>query len=109
MFAGYSGGVKTQRDPWCYNASKEAVAANMSRMIDFYNSELERFVGAFSTENKKAREAVVDGFVNRDSTKISWTAALKQPLVDGQRLAFQDECLTVGEYAPSPGESVITR
>ena len=38
LFVRYSSGVKTQLDAWCYNASKESVAKNMTQMISFYNA-----------------------------------------------------------------------
>ena len=36
LFANYSSGVKTQRDAWCFNASRENAARNMEAMIGFY-------------------------------------------------------------------------
>ncbi|MCG5077916.1 DEAD/DEAH box helicase [Paraburkholderia tagetis] len=80
LFESYSGGVKTQRDAWCYNSSKSAVAANMTRMIDAYNSEVARFAQATNGLDKKAREAKLDGFIDTDPTRISWTHSLKQEL-----------------------------
>ena len=35
IFSVFSAGVKTNRDAWCYNASKSVIEENMSRMIDF--------------------------------------------------------------------------
>lgn len=100
LFATYSGGVKTQRDAWCYNASKEAVAANMSRMIAFYNAEVARFNAACAGLDKKARDAQVDGFVNTDPTRISWTHSLKQELAKGRGFSFDPACLTPSLYRP---------
>jgi predicted helicase len=37
LFKNYSSGVKTNRDVWAYNSSREKVAHNMKAMIDFYN------------------------------------------------------------------------
>ena len=48
LFSGYSGGLKTNRDAWCYNSSKIGLSENMARMIDFYNKEATRFSRAFS-------------------------------------------------------------
>ena len=88
LFANYSNGVKTNRDAWCYNASKNTVAANMQRMITFYNSEVIRFANAFAQADKKTREAQVDGFVNTDPTKISWDRPQKGGVAKGR----------IGEY-----------
>ncbi|MBX7209385.1 MAG: DEAD/DEAH box helicase family protein, partial [Verrucomicrobiaceae bacterium] len=100
VFDGFSLGVVTNRDAWCYNASKSAVTANMTRMIGFYNSELHRFDKAHPGLDKKAREANVDGFINNDPTKIKWTRGLKQELAKDREFKFDPECLTPGLYRP---------
>jgi predicted helicase len=100
LFDNYSLGVATNRDAWCYNASKADVATNMTRMISFYNSEATRFAKAFSGLDKKARETKVDGFIDTDPNQISWTRALKQELVKDRRFAFEPVCLTPSLYRP---------
>lgn len=100
LFESYSGGVKTQRDAWCYNSSKADVVANMTRMIDAYNDEAMRFAKATAGLDKKAREAKVDGFIDTDPTKISWTRALKQELVKDRRFEFEAQCLIPSVYRP---------
>lgn len=100
LFDNFSLGVATNRDAWCYNSSKAAVVANMSRMIEFYNQEVERFGKAHAGLDKKAREAAVDKFINTDSTQISWTRGLKQELVKGNQHAFDAGCLTTSLYRP---------
>lgn len=77
LFDNYSGGVKTNRDAWCYNAAKNCVQANMARTIAFYNEEVARFNHAYAGRDKSTREAAVDGFINTDPTKISWDFAQK--------------------------------
>ncbi|WP_321796487.1 DEAD/DEAH box helicase [Caballeronia sp. J97] len=100
LFANYSNGVKTQRDSWCFNASRAAVASNMTRMIDFYNSEVAHFDQVFVGLDKKSREAKVDAVIDPDPAKISWTHNLKQELVKGQHFTFEVECLTRSLYRP---------
>ena len=100
LFDNFSLGVATNRDAWCYNTSKSEVTANMTRMIDFYNSAAARFAQAFHGLSKKAREAKVDGFIDTDPTQISWTRALKQELVKDRRFAFEEKCLTRSLYRP---------
>jgi len=39
FFSTYSVGVKTQRDPWCYNYSGEQLKMNISESLDYYNDE----------------------------------------------------------------------
>lgn len=43
VFSAYSAGIKTNRDVWTYNYSKTKVEEHMKSMIEFYNSELERY------------------------------------------------------------------
>jgi len=100
LFANYSSGVKTQRDTWCYNASRECVASNMRRMIGFYNSEVQRFNKVYTGLDKKAREEKVDSFIDTNSEKISWTRALKWDLAKDKQFSFEKECLTTSLYRP---------
>lgn len=100
VFENFSCGVQTNRDPWCYSASKVSVIENMARMVGFYNDEVGRFEKGFALLDKKAREAKVDDFINTDSTKISWTRALKQELVKSRQFGFDESCIVVGQYRP---------
>jgi len=100
LFANYSGGLKTNRDAWCYNASREAVAANMQQTIDFYNSEAERFDAECPQLDRKGRGEAVSKFVNTDARRISWTHNLKEDLAKGKRFSFDPSCLTPGLYRP---------
>ncbi|MDN7967550.1 N-6 DNA methylase [Burkholderia multivorans] len=100
LIENFSLGVSTNRDAWCYNASKVAVVENMTRMIDFYNREVERFDHAHTGLSKKAREAKVDGFIDRDPAKISWSVNLKQEVVRGRHFSFEASCLVLSVYRP---------
>lgn len=100
LFANYSAGVKTQRDAWCYNSSKNTVSNNMVRMVEFYNREVERFNASHVGLDKKSREANVDGFIDTNPTQISWTRALKQELAKNRSFAYQDDYLIPSLYRP---------
>lgn len=100
LFDNFSQGVLTARDAWCYNASQKSVAENMGRMIGFYNSEVGRFNVAHTGLNAKNRTEQVDGFIDTDPAKISWTHNVKQELVKGRQLSFQKECITKSLYRP---------
>ncbi|MHA6896222.1 DEAD/DEAH box helicase [Ralstonia pseudosolanacearum] len=100
LFDGFSLGVATGRDAWCYNASKAVVATNLTRMIDFYNSEVNRFNVEYPVLDKKVREAAVDGFITFDRTLISWERGLKNELVKGRHFKFEEECLVPSLYRP---------
>lgn len=64
----YSLGLGTNRDAWIYNFSQDKELENIGRMIDFYNSEIEKF-------NKSKDEDIYE-FVSKDNTKISWSSSL---------------------------------
>lgn len=100
LFDGFSLGVATGRDAWCYNASKTAVEYNMSRMIDFYNSEVDRFNAAYPGVDKKIREVKVDDFIKFDRTQISWERGLKNELAKGRTFIFDPAALTRSLYRP---------
>ena len=100
LFENFSLGVVTNRDAWCYNSSKTNVAANMTRMIAFYNKEAQRFDEKHPKADKKQRESFVDAFVDTDTTQIAWTVNLKQELVRNRRFTMDAACLVQGLYRP---------
>jgi len=100
LFENYSGGVKTNRDAWCYNASNTGLTQNMTRMAAFYNAETERFSKAHLGQRKKQRDDAVDGFINTDPTRISWTVNLKHALSQGHKFEFNADHLAYTLYRP---------
>ncbi len=100
LFGNFSQGILTARDSWCYNPSKEAVAANMQRMISFYCSEVQRFNQVHGGMDKKARESKVNGFIDTSPEKISWTHNLKQELVRDKKFELERSSLTPSLYRP---------
>ena len=100
LFDSYSQGVLTARDAWCYNASMASAASNMKRMVACYNDELSRFDSAYGATDKKARELAVGGFIETDSTRISWSRSLKQRLVSLQSLVINPTAIVKG--CPKP-------
>lgn len=100
LFDNYSLGVSTNRDAWVYNANQEKVVTNMRAMIGFYNAEVERLNRAHPGLDRKGREAVLDGFINTDASRISWTRALKQELAKNNSFEYQAGCLTPSLYRP---------
>jgi predicted helicase len=100
LFSNYSSGVKTQRDSWCFNASRFSLSKNMARMIGFYNSEVSRFAAMYPDAGREERERLVDAFINADPKLISWTSALIQDVVKGSALEFSSSYLTESFYRP---------
>src|SRR5690606_3118017 len=100
LFNNFSLGVVTNRDAWCYNPSKANVEEAMESMIGFYNEEANRFSKEYSHIEKKEKAKKVDGFINTDATKISWTRSLKQELAKDRRFEFDRRNLIQSLYRP---------
>ncbi|MDY0415669.1 MAG: type ISP restriction/modification enzyme, partial [Pseudomonas sp.] len=100
LFDNFSHGVKTQRDAWAYNSSKDVLEDNMTHMIDFYNSELQRFNEVHLGLEKKQRELALNMFINTDPIKISWTRALRNDFSSNKSFAFQKNCFITSLYRP---------
>lgn len=95
MFALHSSGVKTNRDAWCYNFSREALIANIERMIDFYNQQVEVYA-----LRAPEQDSDVDRIIDTDPEKISWTRELKQDLEKLKSHQFIPEEVVTGVYRP---------
>jgi len=75
VFSTYSNGLKTNRDAWVTNSSKEELRYNLDRAIKFYNSEVKRYQQAAQSSSEPI---VVSNFIDLDSTKFSWDRAQKE-------------------------------
>jgi predicted helicase len=93
VFSTYSLGVATGKDAWAYNFSESVLRANMGHMIEFYNSEVDRYKAAGAPNN-------IDGFVDPDSKKISWTRGLKNELRKGRKFKYEISSERVAMYRP---------
>ena len=69
LFEVFSNGVVTNRDAWVYNYSRGMLGRNAQGMIDFYNSEIERYQHHLDSGGNPTD---VQAFVKKDETKISW-------------------------------------
>ena len=100
LFENFSLGVGTNRDAWCVNPSRVALAQNMDAMIAFYNAELARLGAAHPNADRKMRSELVDDFIDGDQTKISWTRALKADLVKNKNFVFDSTAISSNIYRP---------
>jgi len=96
VFENYSIGLKTERDAWCYNSSKEGLAEKIQSMISFYNTEVDRLLGT----GKIAKEIDINNFINTDKSRISWTESLKKDLIEGKKHNFHPERIYPVMYRP---------
>lgn len=88
--------VSSNRDAWVYNFSRQAVAENMQRMIDFYNEQSKAFV-----ETKGCNPLLqVEDFIDTDESKISWTVNLKKNIEKEVVHNFMPDARRIGMYRP---------
>ena len=92
VFRQYSNGLKTNRDAWCYNFSREAVSSNMRRMIDNYNAEVDAKHTSKTASN--------------DPTLLAWGGNLPKDLDRSIHHKFDQECIRLGIYRPFSLHSV---
>jgi predicted helicase len=100
LFETFSLGATTNRDAWCYNASKVVLSTNMTRLITFYNAEVDRFFNTFSTLDRSALEAKINGFIDTDPKQICWSRGLKQELAKGKFFTFSESRIFASAYRP---------
>ncbi|GMA27386.1 helicase [Arenivirga flava] len=91
IFALHTRGLATARDAWVYNSSTEELTSNVTRMLDFYNREVERY---------KSVGGDVGAFIDNDPAKISWNRADKVHLARGRRYTFDPGAPRVAQYRP---------
>ena len=95
VFRNYSSGLKTNRDAWCYNASRDVMEHNVRSMIAFYNTQRVQYHQTPENRRKKLNE-----FIDTDKKKISWTVALKQDLEKNKALALDEGEALISAYRP---------
>lgn len=99
VFTTYSAGLKSNRDAWVYNFSAYAVEANVRKMINFYNSQVEDFDKYCTSHGISDRKNHLNDVIELDSTKISWDGSLQSELVKGRKAEFCAP-LFLGAYRP---------
>ena len=80
VFQLFSSGVKTQRDEWVYDFSKEALIERMKYFVEVYGNRLENGV--------------------RRDLDIKWDADLERYLERGIKKKFENKKITSGMYRP---------
>ncbi len=94
IFKTYSNGVKTNRDAWACNFSRDALTENMSKMIEVYNTEAARW-GQYI-----GRDDELDDFLESDEIKIKWSRDLKAKLKRGRITEYADDKIRKSFYRP---------
>lgn len=92
IFNGYSSGLKTNRDSWCYNFSRDALEKNMESSISFYNSVVQ---GMIDDNRLGDEDAIVV-----DETKISWSWVLRLKALKGVKAKYDKNNIVKSLYRP---------
>jgi predicted helicase len=92
----YGAGLKTSRDNWCYNSSKQLLTNNIKESISYFNDQVTDFLAA-----QKSRPAlVVTEFIVPDSTKFSWDRTQKEDVPKGKRYSYKESAVRSSMYRP---------
>ncbi len=106
VFGTYSAGLQTNRDAWVYNYSRPALRSAVQRMIEFYNEQVDGFEDLCRRKSIADPKAHVDRYIDRDSTKISWSSSLIPKVAKGMRLSLSPTGPTTAVYRPFSKQAV---
>ena len=95
IFKTYSAGLKTNRDAWVYNFSRDVLMKNIQRMSETYNTEVDKW-----KRRADQRQTNIDDFVVYDDTKISWSNDLKVKLKRGVTAEYAKHKVRTSFYRP---------
>jgi predicted helicase len=87
LFDTYSSGVKTQRDPWCFNRSRTALETNIKALINVY-------------EDDRANKGVSKNPATTDPRQVKWTRALLKDFERDKPLHFDADAVVRSIYRP---------
>lgn len=106
VFDRYSSGLKTGRDAWCYQYSKQSLTDNIHKMVNQYDEALDRFKEfCISATITAPNEKDVDSFLRGSPDtagigKLSWNSRLKQSLARGSKITFDSSGVRMSSYRP---------
>jgi predicted helicase len=100
VFSVHSLGLNSNRDEWVYDFSAESLVGKVSRLIDTYNGEVDRW-----RRSKQPADAI-DAFVTADERRIKWSSTLKLKLIQGVYADFDAGRIRTGEYRPFSKQQV---
>jgi len=95
FFTFISWGVKTNRDAWTYNSSRETLSEKLKQTIEFYNNQRLSY-----HEQNRTKKTTADSFIINDSKSISWSADLKKDIERNREYTFKANSLTEALYRP---------
>lgn len=100
IFATYSVGLLTARDSWAHNFSRSALLTNMEEMIAVFNEQVAGLGPWLVANGRQLSQDAVEGFIDRDARKISWSRALIADVRKQKRADFEPARAVVSMYRP---------
>lgn len=88
-------GVNTSRDYWVYSFSKDKVIQNVQRMVENYNSEVDRL------KHINDPDEIIEN-INLSSTFVNWSRSLRNKIKNKEKIEIEnyDEHLILSQYRP---------
>ena len=101
LFVVVSNGLKSNRDAWAYNSSKNALIKNMKRGINHYNQELTRVAETHPEYvSKTGYSNQIKTVVDKDETKWSWIRSDYGRIANQTEYALIPSMVRVAIYRP---------
>ena len=106
VFESYSSGLKTGRDAWCYNFSRDGLVDAIDVFMRQYESAHNRFVAYCNKEgeSKPTTDTVAEFLRKNDDLtetgKISWNRGLRNDLAKGTKITYSEDAIRLGSYRP---------
>lgn len=96
VFIGYSLGLCTNRDAFCYNSSFREISKNMGLSIDFYNNQRKSYLSALD----KMQNLSFEDFIEYSASKLSWTDTVIRDAKNNIQYSLDESVITPGLYRP---------
>jgi predicted helicase len=93
-FRTYSGGVKTNRDPWNYDFDYTKLEIKIKCIINTYNGEIDRW------RRRGSNSTTIDDFVIYDDKLIKWSGDLKEHVVQERYVTYSNNLVRTALYRP---------
>ena len=93
LFTLFSNGVKTNRDPWCYNYSRVHLGEIMREQVIEFNRYTDEYAA-------KGGSISAEDFVDDGVCKVKWTRSLRNDMVRGKKAWFDSAAVRHSVYRP---------
>lgn len=95
FFLAQSMGVVTSRDSWVYNFSYNRLTENIKSSIEFYNTQVDKYISAISLNP----DTKIDSVIDWDMKKFKWDRAQKEnDLPNGRKYEYDSDSLVLGSF-----------